>query len=131
MQTRLYGLGALILAILTIMGAMVTGVELGDFAYSMDVKTRLATEIESFPDQWHESIDQRVHKHSLFPDEGITPYRAELERELLKAYRPKAEAIARRIREMRDDEFYTQLKGRGLQTLLSGVGGQVVGRVAG
>ena len=133
MRTRLYGfgLGALILAILTITSAIVTGIELGDFAYSMDVKTRLATEIESFPDQWNESIDQREHEHSLFPDEGITPYRAELERELLKAYRPKAEAMARRIREMRDDEFYTQLGSKSLQAALSGVGGQVVGRVAG
>ncbi len=132
-RPRLYafGLGALIWAILTITGAIVTGIELGDFAYSVDVKTRLATEIESFPDQWHESIDQREYKHSLFSDEGITPYRAELERGLLKAYRPKAEAMARNIREMRDDEFYAQLKSKGGQFLLSGLGGQVVGKVAG
>jgi len=131
MRPRLYGLGALILAILTVTGAIVTGIELGDFAYSMDVKTRLATEIESFPDHLYESIDQREYRHSLFPDEGITPYRAELERELLKAYRPKAEAIARHIREMRDDEFYAQLKTKGGQILLSGLGGQLVGKVAG
>jgi hypothetical protein len=104
---------------------------MGDFAYSMELKTRLATEIESFPDQWNESIDQREDKHSLFPDEGITPYRAELERGLLKAYRPKAEAMARNIREMRDDEFYAQLKSKGGQFLLSGLGGQMVGKVAG
>lgn len=132
-RPRLYafGLGALIWAILTITGAIVTGAGMGDFAYSMELKTRLATEIESFPDQWEESIDQREDKHSLFPDEGITPYRAELERGLLKAYRPKAEAMARNIREMRDDEFYAQLKSKGGQFLLSGLGGQVVGKVAG
>ncbi|TEU08413.1 MAG: hypothetical protein E3J25_12055, partial [Anaerolineales bacterium] len=130
-RPRLYGAVALIIYILTVIGAVVTGIELGDSAYSMDVKGRLATEIESFPDQWEESIDQREDKHDLFPDEGITPYRAELERGLLKAYRPKAEAMARNIREMRDDEFYAQLKTKGGQFLLSGLGGQMVGKVAG
>lgn len=129
MRCRFHAGGAFLLALLMTTSAIVTGFEVGDFAHSQELKAQLAKEIDSFPDEWARSIEEREYQHSLFPDEGITPYRAELERELLKDYRPKAEAIARQIREMNDQEFYKQIKSKSLQTVLAIVGGAAVGKV--
>jgi|GEM_PF-2757940 len=116
---------------LVIINAISTGVDAGNISWESYAKTQLADDIEQMVDRWSDSIDERERAHRIYAGQGISQYRATLERELLKQFRPQAMALADRIRNARDEDLAKFGMGQVLQQITSSFGGKYVGGALG
>lgn len=126
-----YELVSGLITALVIINAISTGVDVGNVSWETYARTRLADDIEQMVDQWSDSIDERARAHRIYAGQGISEYRASLERELLSQFRPQAQALADRIRNARDEDLAKFGMGQVLQQITASFGGKYVGGALG